>query len=58
MKDVKKKKKLNAKLECHFAGPHALQVSAFIYIYIYIDFNRKMLYPQYFHSKSYVVGCY
>ena len=30
---------LNAKLECHLVGPHALshEVSAFIYIYIYID---------------------
>ena len=24
MKEVKKKKKLDAKLECHLAGPHAL----------------------------------
>ena len=42
MKEVKKKK-LNTKLECHLAGPHALshEVSTFIYIniyiYIYID---------------------
>ena len=35
----KGKKNLNAKLECHLAGPHALlphEVSSFIYIYIYI----------------------
>ena len=32
------KKRLNAKLEYHLAGPHALshEVSALIYIYIYI----------------------
>ena len=37
MKEVKKKK-LNTKLECHLAGPHALshEVSTFIYINIYI----------------------
>ena len=37
MKEVKKKK-LNAKLKRHLAGPHALshEVSALIYIYIYI----------------------
>ena len=34
----KGKKMLNAILECHVAGPHALlhEVSAFIYIYILI----------------------
>ena len=34
------KKRLNAKLEHHLARPHTLpyEVSAFIYIYIYIDF--------------------
>ena len=33
----KRLKRLNAKLECHMVGPHALshEVSAFIYIYIY-----------------------
>ena len=37
MKEVKKKR-LNAKLERHLIGSHALlhEVSAFIYIYIYI----------------------
>ena len=32
----KRLKRLNAKLECHMVGPHALshEVSAFIYIYI------------------------
>ena len=32
------KKKLNAILECHVVGPHALshEVFAFVYIYIYI----------------------
>ena len=34
----KGKKKLNAILECHVAGPHALshEISVFIHIYIYI----------------------
>ena len=39
MKEVKKM--LNAKLECHLAGPHALfphEVSSFIYIYLFIYF--------------------
>ena len=33
---------LSAKLERHLARPHTLpyEVSAFIYIYIYIDFKR------------------
>ena len=37
-----KKKMHNAKLEWHLIGSHALShmVSAFIYIYIYIDFNN------------------
>ena len=35
MKEVKKKKKLDAKLELHLTGLHALshEVSAYIYIY-------------------------
>ena len=39
MKEVKKKKMLNTKLEHHLTGPHALShdVSAFIYILIDID---------------------
>ena len=39
-----KKKRPNAKLECRLTGPHAFpnKVSAFIYIYIYIDFKNHI----------------
>ena len=41
----KGKKKLNAILECHVAGPHALShdVSAFIYILILEHLERHSL---------------
>ena len=43
------KKVLNAKLERHLARPHTLsyEVSAFIYIYIYIDFGSTLEFECY-----------
>ena len=44
------KKMLNAKLERHLARPHTLpyEVSAYIYIYILIDWTTLEIYPQFF----------
>ena len=54
MKELKKR--LNASLEHHLTGPHAIlhEVSAFIniYIYIYIDDTRKNYNSMLVHDGS------